>query len=67
MCIRDRVSVPDAVGKRAYAEATRMQYEQQDAFAGKTIVQRHGTRYVKQNPPAEPVGGAELDLSLIHI
>lgn len=57
----ERVSVPDAVGKRAYAEATRMQYEQQDAFAGKTIVQRHGTRYVKQNPPAEPVGGAELD------
>ncbi len=57
----DRVSKSDAVGKRAYAEATRMQYGQQDAFSGKGIVQRHGNQYLKQNPPAEPLDGADLD------
>ena len=38
-----------------------MQYGQQDAFSGKGIVQRHGNQYLKQNPPAEPLDGADLD------
>lgn len=47
--------------KRAYAEACRMQYDEQDAVTGRTIVQAHGDALLVQYPPAKPLAAAELD------
>lgn len=57
----ERVKLPTEEGKRAYAEATRVQFRQQDPFVGKPIVQRHGKRYLLQNIPAAPLEKKELD------
>ncbi len=47
--------------KKAYAKATRQQYEQQDEVYGKTVIQRHGRRMLVQNPPALSLTQEELD------
>lgn len=47
--------------KVKYAEATRVEYEEQDAVRGKTLIQRDGNRYIVQNPPAMPLTTQELD------
>lgn len=46
---------------KTYAEAFRVQYNEQDAINGKTLVQKHGDRYLVQNPPSLPMSVAELD------
>ena len=50
-----------AADKQRFAEAFRMQDAEQDAFHGKTVVQRHGSFYVVQNPPAQPLTMEEMD------
>ncbi|PWM47210.1 MAG: YgiQ family radical SAM protein [Clostridiales bacterium] len=57
----ERLKQPTEDGKRAYAEATKVQFRQQDAFEGKPIVQRHGDKYLLQNIPAEPLDKEDLD------
>ena len=47
--------------KRAYANDTRVQIEEQDPVTGKRIIQKHGNVYVVQNPPALPLETDELD------
>jgi uncharacterized radical SAM protein YgiQ len=47
--------------KEAFADAFRMQYEEQDPIRGKTVVQAHDGEYVVQNPPADPLTTAEMD------
>lgn len=47
--------------KKAYAKATRQQYDQQDEVTGKTVIQRHGDKMLVQNPPALSLTQAELD------
>jgi len=47
--------------KELYAVAARIQYEEHDPVRGRAIVQRHGDRYLIVNPPAPPLGTAELD------
>ena len=47
--------------KKAYARATRLQIEEQDAVRGRTILQKHGARWLVQNPPAAPLTTRELD------
>lgn len=47
--------------KKAYAKATRQQYDQQDEIYGKTVIQRHGKQMLVQNPPAYSLTQAELD------
>ncbi len=47
--------------KRAYAKATRIQYDQQDEVYGKRIIQRHGGTMLVQNPPAFSLTQEELD------
>ncbi len=47
--------------KRAYALAYRLQSAEQDAFRGRTVVQRHGDRWLIQNPPMRPLTTEELD------
>ncbi|MDD6308577.1 MAG: YgiQ family radical SAM protein [Clostridia bacterium] len=47
--------------RRAFAEAARLSYLQQDPVQGKTLVQQHDNRYLVQNPPAMPLTESELD------
>lgn len=47
--------------KKAYAKATRQQYDQQDEITGKTVIQRHGNQMLVQNPPALSLTQEELD------
>ena len=47
--------------KRAYAEATRVEYAEHDPVRGRTMAQAHGDRYLVVNPPALPLPAKELD------
>ncbi len=50
-----------AHSKEKYAVAFRQQYLEQDSVSGKIVVQQHGTQWVVQNPPAEPLTQEEMD------
>lgn len=47
--------------KIAYAQDCKTQIEEQDCVTGKRIIQKHGQRYLIQNPPALPLETEELD------
>jgi uncharacterized radical SAM protein YgiQ len=47
--------------KKKYAEAFRIQEEEQDPIRGSALVQEHQGRYLVQNPPAESLTREELD------
>ena len=47
--------------KRAYAEAFKVQYDQQDPVRGRPIAQKHGKKWMLQNPPDMPLSQTELD------
>ena len=47
--------------KKSYAEAFKIQYNEQDAISGKILVQQHGDRYLVQNQPTLPMSISELD------
>ncbi len=47
--------------KYSYATAHKIQYEEQDPIRGKTIVQKHGDRYLVQLPPSAPLAQKEFD------
>ncbi len=47
--------------KKAYALATKMEYEEQDPFRGKTLAQKHGDKYIVQTPMSKPLTEAEMD------
>ena len=47
--------------KRQYAEACRIEYDEQDAVRGRILAQRHGNVYVIQNKPMAPLSTEELD------
>lgn len=47
--------------KWKYAEAFKMQYEDQDSINGRILVQKHSERYIVQNPPPFPLDAKELD------
>ena len=47
--------------KADYARSVKLQYDEQDAVRGKTLLQRHGRRVLVQNPPAKPLTTAEMD------
>lgn len=63
--LTDAVLLPSAEAvtgdKRAYAEATRLEFEQQDPVRGRVLIQPHGDRYLVQEKPAMPLTRAELD------
>ncbi len=50
-----------STSKRKYAEAFRVQYEQQDAARGKRLIQKQDKNWLIQNPPARPLTQAEMD------
>ena len=41
--------------KRKYAEAFKIQYDEQDPYRGKMLVQQHGVKYIDQNRPEKPL------------
>lgn len=47
--------------KKAFAEAFKVQYLEQDPIRGKIIAQNHGEEFLVQNPPALPLSTAEMD------
>lgn len=47
--------------KMKYVEAFKVQYDEQDPFRGKVIVQGHGNKYLVQNVPEKPLNREELD------
>ena len=47
--------------KKAFAEAFKIQYEEQDPFYGRTIIQPSENRFVVQTPPALPLTTEEMD------
>ncbi len=47
--------------KKAFARAFKIQYEEQDPYAGRTIIQPSENRFVIQTPPALPLTTAEMD------
>lgn len=63
--LRDYVKLPSfaevSSDKKKYALSFKRQYEEQDAFSGRVVVQQHGDRFVVQNPPAQPLATDRLD------
>lgn len=47
--------------KRKYALATKLEFDNQDSVTAKTLVQKHGDRYLVANPPMAPLEEGELD------
>ncbi|MBC8581308.1 YgiQ family radical SAM protein [Zhenhengia yiwuensis] len=47
--------------KVKYAQAFKVQYQEQDPVTGKTIIQKHGNKYLVQNKPDMPLSREELD------
>ncbi|AYE35194.1 YgiQ family radical SAM protein [Clostridium septicum] len=47
--------------KKKYAEAFKIQYQEQDPVRGKQLIQKHGNRYVVVNKPEMPLTREELD------
>lgn len=47
--------------KKEYAIAARKQMEESDAVRGRTVIQRHGSNILVQNPPALPLTTQQLD------
>lgn len=49
--------------KKAYGEAYKDEYYEQDSIRGHMIVQKHGDRYLVQNPPQVPLTNEEMDFT----
>lgn len=47
--------------KRAYALATKIEYDEQDPYRGKILAQKHGDKYIVQMPMSKPLSESELD------
>ncbi len=64
-CAFESVTVPSLQevrsDKAAYAEATRIEYEEHDPIRGRAILQQHDRRWLIVNPPAMPLNTRELD------
>ena len=57
----EQVSERTAQGMKLYAKSCKIQQREQDAVRGKTVIQRHGSLIVVQNPPQPPLDGEDLD------
>jgi len=47
--------------KRMYADASKVIHLSQNPWSAKTLLQKHGARFLKVNPPALPLSTQELD------
>ena len=64
-CVYDYLKLPSfdeaKNNKKAFAEAFKLEYLEQDAIRGRKLVQRNGEACVVQNPPALPLSEEEMD------
>ena len=64
-CVYDYLKLPSfdeaKDNKKAFAEAFKLEYLEQDAIRGRKLVQRNGEACVVQNPPALPLSEEEMD------
>ncbi|MEY7999200.1 YgiQ family radical SAM protein [Clostridium sp. Mt-5] len=64
--LRDYIEVPSfeevLKDKNSYAESYKLEYWEQDAISGKTLVQKHGDHYIVQTPPQYPLTEEEMDI-----
>ena len=64
-CVYPKVECPSfeqvSSDKKAYAQATMLQYEEHDPIRGKAILQKHGTQMLIVNPPSMPLTTEEMD------
>ena len=65
--IKNAINVPSfeevSSDKKAYGEAYKLEYYEQDSILGKTIIQKHGDRYLVQNSPQENMTQEEMDIT----
>ena len=65
--IKDAVIVPSfedvSTDIKAYGDAYRLEYYEQDSINGRTIIQKYGDRYLVQNPPQEDLTQEEMDMT----
>lgn len=65
--IKNAVIVPSfeevSTDKKAYNEAYKLEYYEQDSIIGRTIIQKHGNRYLVQNPPQDNLTQEEMDIA----
>ncbi|MBW6409451.1 YgiQ family radical SAM protein [Clostridium weizhouense] len=63
--LQDYIEIPSykdvCADKKKYAEASKVQYLEQDPVRGKIIVQKHANKYLVQNKPQLPLNRKELD------
>ena len=63
--VTDYIEIPSCeevqTDKKKYAEATKIQFENQDPIHAKKLVQKHYDRYLIQNKPMMPLSTKELD------
>lgn len=63
--IHDYIEIPSykevSEDKVKYAQAFKVQYDEQDSIRGKNIVQKHADKYLVQNKPEKPLSREELD------
>ncbi len=50
-----------STNKKQYAKAARVELDEQDHVRGKRLIQKHGNRFLVQNPPMPPLTTKELD------
>ncbi len=55
------VKAPTENGKKQYAVSCKIQHEEADATRGKTIIQKHDSKILVQNPPMPPLTEKEMD------
>lgn len=48
--------------KKTYAESFKLEYYEQDPIRGKILIQKHGDKYIVQNPPQDPLTQEEMDI-----
>lgn len=64
--LEDYIALPSyeqvSKDKMEYAKSFKIQFEEQDPIRGKGMLQKHGVKYIVQNPPAMPLTTEELDM-----
>jgi uncharacterized radical SAM protein YgiQ len=65
--VKNYVEVPSfeevSEDKKAYGKAFKFEYDEQDPIRGKIVIQKHGDRYIVQNPPQLPLSVQDMDIS----
>ncbi|MEG0641083.1 MAG: YgiQ family radical SAM protein [Clostridium sp.] len=66
LSIKDSILLPSyeevSTNKKEYANSFKIQFEEQDAITGNSLIQKHGKKYIIQNPPSYPLVTAEMDM-----